>query len=156
MNNYIKIVLFILVGILQLTFIPFFSVGGMYPNIVLIGVIILTLIDYEDDALMLAVFGGLVLDLSGPLFFGLNALLLIGLVLIYRYFINKIISSMNIMVITLSLLAGVVFYSTLINLFLGRWPSILLLYEAIYSLIIGLLLYWQFHKVNSQALTTKI
>lgn len=156
MNNYIKILIFMLLGISQLTLIPIFGIKGIYPNIVLIGAVMLVMMDLDDDALLLAIIGGIILDLSGSLYFGLNAIVIIGIILSFRYIINKFIPVMNIITIALGIFIATMVNATIVNLFIGQWPSITIVLEGLYGLLMGYIIYWQLHKMQNQSFTTKI
>lgn len=156
MNNYLKIIIFILIGIAQLTLMPILGIRGIYPNIVLIGVVMLSLTDSEDDALLLAIIGGVVLDLSGPLPFGTNTLILTGIVLGLRFLITKYIPGTNLVITTFILFSTSLIFASLINVMSGHWPSILIIFEAFYCLLIGWIMYWQQRKTQNLTLTIKM
>lgn len=156
MNNYIKILIFVILGISQLTLIPILGIKGIYPNIVLIGAVMLVMMDMEDDALLLAIIGGIILDLSGPLYFGLNVIIIIGIILSFRYIINKFIPVMNVITIAIGVLIATMVNAAVVNLFIGQWPSITIVLEGLYGLLIGYIIYWQLHKMQNQSFATKI
>lgn len=141
MNKFIKIFIYILVGILQLTLMPIFQIQGMIPNIVLIGTLILAIIDFEEDSLYLAVVGGLVLDLTSPYFFGFYTIFFIALVISIKYLLLKILPGINLPLIIFVTFIVTILFGLLENLFLMRWPNLNILTYATYSTILGAIIF---------------
>ena len=141
MNKFLKILIFILLGILQLTLMPLFSIKGIIPNIILIGSIVLLIADFEEDAFYLAAFGGLILDLAGPFFFGFNTIFLLGFIFLIRFLLQKIVAELNMLLIMIGIFIFSLLFSVLENLFLSRWPGTNILISGLYSATIGLIFF---------------
>jgi len=146
MNKFFKILIFILLGILQLTLMPIFSIKGMIPNLILIGSIVLLLADFEEDAFYLAAFGGLVLDLAGPFFFGFHTIFFIGFIFLIRFLLQKIVTELNMLLVVIGVFIFSLIFGVLENLFLSRLPGLNILIYSFYSTILGLLAFTFLHK----------
>lgn len=146
MNKFFKILIFVLLGILQLTLMPIFSIKGIIPNLVLIISIILLLTDFEEDAFYLAAFGGIVLDLAGPFFFGFHAIIFIGFIFLIRFLLQKIVTELTVLLIVIGVFSFSLIFSVLENLFLSRLPGINIFIYGFYSTVIGLLVFMLLHR----------
>lgn len=139
MNKIYKILIFIMLGILQLTLMPFLAIKDVEPNLILIGSIILILTDYEEDAFYLAAFGGLILDLAGPFFFGFNTIFLVGFIFLIRLLLQKNVAEINILLVMIGIFIFSSLFSVLQNIFLGHWPGMDIFLNGLYSAFIGFL-----------------
>ena len=146
MNKFLKIFIFILLGVLQLTLMPIFSIKGVIPNLVLIGSIILLLGDFEEDAFYLAAFGGLVLDLAGPFFFGFHTIIFIGFIFLIRFLLQKIVTELSVLLVLIGVFSFSLLFSVLENLFLARLPELNIFIYGFYSTTIGLLAFMFLHR----------
>ncbi len=71
--------------LVQMTLVPGFGPGGGRPDLVLIWVLAASIFESKmGRALVIAAAGGLVLDLTGGRFIGLNVMLLVGAALVTR------------------------------------------------------------------------
>ena len=154
MNKFFKIFIFILIGVLQLTLMPIFSIKGMIPNLILIGSIVLLLSDFEEDAFYLAAFGGLVLDLAGPFFFGFHTIIFIGFIFLIRFLLQKIVTESNTLLVLVGVFIFSLFYSVLENFFLGRLPGLNIFICSFYSIAIGLIAFMLLHQWHRKAQVT--
>lgn len=154
MNKFFKIFIFILLGVLQLTLMPIFSIRGIIPNLVLIGSIILLLADFEEDAFYLAAFGGLVLDLAGPFFFGFHTIFFIGFIFIIRFLLQKIVTELSVLLVLIGVFIFSLLFSVLENFFLGRLPGLNIFICGFYSTAIGLVSFTLLHRWHRKAQVT--
>lgn len=156
MNRIFKILICVAIAILQIVLMPILSVNDVFPNIVLIGAVVLAFSDFEEDAFLLASFGGLILDLASNLPFGLNTIILVGLVALIRYILLKILPEINFFIIMLGVLIFSVLFAIIINLLLGRWSGRMYLTDGLYSTFLGLIFYWQFHYYQNKSQAIKV
>ena len=154
MNKIFKIFIFILLGILQLTLMPIFSIKGMIPNLILIGSVILILADFEEDAFYLAALGGLVLDLAGPFFFGFHTIFFIGFIFLIRFLLQKIVTELSTLLVLVGVFIFSLLFSVLENFFLGRLPGLNIFMYSFYSTIIGLLIFMFLQKWHRKVQVT--
>jgi len=136
-----KILIIIFGVILQLVLIPILNIKGIYPNIILISVVVLTLMDFTTDAFLVACFGGICLDMAGVLPFGLNTLFLIGLIFLIQYLITKYFPQINVLIIIIvTFLSSLLFYlfSSLILKIPLNW---LIFLEGIYAILLSLIFF---------------
>lgn len=154
MNNIFKIATFVIVAILQITLMPILNIKGMFPDLILVGAIVLILADFEEDAFLLAALGGLILDLVSPFFFGFNTFIFVGFLFLIRFLAQKILPEINLLLIFVVTLVFVLFFGFLENVFLGRMPSLSILIYGVYSSIIGLVffLFLEKYAVKSQVI----
>lgn len=150
MNKILKILIFIVLAILQLTLMPIFSIKGMIPNLILILAIVLILADFEEDAFYLAAFGGLVLDLAGPFFFGFHTILYIGLIFLIRFLLQKVVE-VNLFLVIISVFVFTLIFALLENLFLARLPGLNIIYDGFYSAILGFLAFYLVQNLHRRA-----
>lgn len=115
--------LVILLVILQMTIFNKFAIFGAVPNLILIIAICFVLKQRFNLSIIIAGFGGLILDLVSPMYFGIYTLS--GLIIIYfvNYFLIKISESPNrwalFFVFTISL-----FFSDVVVLLITKtWPG---------------------------------
>ncbi len=135
-----------ILAILLLAFVQFFlvskiSVLGVIPNLILILAIVLVLNNRFSDAILVALVGGLILDLGSPLRFGLYTFFFLAILLIIYFIILRSIPSPNNLTAFLIFSASFLFLDLGIFLSLGVWPSWPVLVWAIISGFWGLLFF---------------
>ncbi|OIO47576.1 MAG: rod shape-determining protein MreD [Parcubacteria group bacterium CG1_02_40_82] len=74
MNKIIVFLLFFMLLILQVAFVPRFSVFNVYPNILLIAILVFAIMRHNNRTLLFALFFGLALDIFSSWPFGIYAL----------------------------------------------------------------------------------
>ncbi|AKM82485.1 TPA: hypothetical protein DD449_01965 [Candidatus Berkelbacteria bacterium] len=157
MNKILKIIIFILIGILQLTLMPLLQIKGMIPDLVLIGCVVFAIVDLQDDALLLAIAGGLILDWAGPLFFGFHTIVFVGFVLIIRFLLQKILPDMNSILIFIITFFFALVYSCFQNLLYNRWPSLNLFSYGLYSAVLSIVFFFLLQRLhNNRNLAVKL
>ena len=123
-QNILKIFAIVIVAIVQVTFMPYLGIHGAWPNLILLLALIFVILDLDLEAWLVAGVGGLVLDFASPLFFGLNALLLAGAVLLMKTLLIKFLTSPNLVITGLLLMLSALFYDALLMLVARNflWP----------------------------------
>lgn len=156
-KNILIIVLIIILVFLQIFLMPIFSIFSSYPNLILIAVILLILLDYEKGAFLMAGLGGLLLDFFSPIFFGFITLFLIFLVFLLRYLVKKVFPHINTLVV-----AGVTFISAIIlNLFIlfflkEQLSVIFLILCGIYNSILAVVVFMFFNLQHGKLKLIKV
>ena len=93
MKTFIFIISFILIISFQVSFLSHFVLHRAIPNLVLVVLVSWSILQSYNQAYLLALLGGVVLDLYSGTLFGLHALSLVCLVmvtyLITQHFLNK-------------------------------------------------------------------
>lgn len=85
MNKIIIFLLFFALLILQVSFVPHFSVFNVYPNILLIAILVFAIMRHSNQALLLALFFGLALDIFSSRPFGIYALIFVVLAWLIQF-----------------------------------------------------------------------
>lgn len=141
-NTLKKIFIILIIVMIQFTLIPLLAIKGVWPNLILVGIVVWTLMDFSEDALLIACIGGLLSDLAGPTIFGINILFYIGIVFILQYLLKKYISEINLLILLLMTIFITVFYHLYIGLLFHLNISELLIYQCLYNMIITILFYY--------------
>lgn len=155
-NLIIKILLIVLLAIFQVTIMPLLSVKGVYPNIVFIFIVILALLNFDDDALLVAGIGGLLLDISGTRFFGTYTIFFLLLIFAIKYINRKIFSETSLFSILIFFLSSYLIFNLYLHLIIYRLPGVNLVYELFYGLILTYLIYWVFRSFYENKSIIKI
>lgn len=74
MNKIIVFLLFFTLLILQVAFVPHFSVFNVYPNILLVAILVFAIMRHNNRVLLFALFFGFALDIFSSRPFGIYAL----------------------------------------------------------------------------------
>jgi len=148
MNKIYKILICLGVAIIQLTLMPIFKINGVFPNLILIGVIVLAINDFEENAFLLAGFGGLVLDMGSSLPFGFNTALFLAATFCIRLLVVKYLPEINFMIVAAVVFVFSCFFGLIFNLISGQLTIVAILINSIYSVVLGLIFFWQLHRVQ--------
>ncbi len=140
-QNILKIFGIAVIAILQLTLLPHLGFNSAWPNLILIVALSLMILDLEIESFLVASVGGLVLDLAGPLFFGIHSVILLAFVLITKLLLKKFLTEPNIIVTGLLLGLASLLNDLIIILIAKNFIWIPILANGFYSAITGVLLY---------------
>ncbi|MBI2450000.1 MAG: hypothetical protein HYV47_00520 [Candidatus Nealsonbacteria bacterium] len=80
--------LFYFLSLLQISFLPHFSIFGITPNLIFVAVIFLAFF-LPPWSVFSAFFGGFFLDIFSSYFFGFNVLILLGISLFIRLVLKR-------------------------------------------------------------------
>jgi len=140
--KYVKLIgILLIAAILQISIMPNFGIKLAYPNLILIGLIILAINNRRDESLVWLLIGGLILDFYSPLRFGAITLsLLIIFVIVYLIF-TKFISETIFPFVILAFFISSIIYD-LVPFFTINKNMMLLFYNALYNTIVGVSLYY--------------
>lgn len=155
-NTIIKILVIIFIVILQFTLMPLLAIKGVWPNLLLISIVVLMLIEYADDALLFACIAGMIVDLAGPLRYGINTIFLCSIYFMIKFLLKKYISEINILVLIILITLVTVLYSLYIGFIVGINPNQFIIYQVLYNCIIAIGIYYLISMFNLQKLIIKI
>lgn len=155
-TNILKISGIIILAILQLTLMPYLGFQNAWPDLIMLTALALVILDFELEGLLVASVGGLILDLSGPMFFGLHSIILIGFVLIAKLLLTRFLTEPNMVVAGIFLGLASIFHDLLIMLLTRNFLWTTALINGFYSAVIGLLLYWLFERWFKKQPTIKM
>lgn len=151
------ICLFIILGILQVTFMPYLAIHTVWPNIILVIAVLLLLLDSFNDALLLAGIGGIIEDLTGKIPMGLNTIFLIGLIILLKITSRKFFPETNTIIVFVVTFTTSIIFSEFNYLILKRPPDLYLIYEGLYAAILGeIIFYFLVAKVREKNTIIKI
>ncbi|MBK6429438.1 MAG: rod shape-determining protein MreD [Anaerolineae bacterium] len=130
MNLYFLVPMLAAIGLLQTTFVPYLSLLGAKPNLMLLVVVAWTLIAGSREGLWWAFIGGLWLDLLGGSPLGASALALVAAAYLIGQGAGAIFRERLLIRVLSGLAAGLVYGSVLLGLLAlgGRpadWPATL-------------------------------
>ena len=118
-----KIFLIILLVILQMTIFNKIFIFGAVPNLILIIAVCFVLKQRFSLSVVIAGFGGLILDLASPLYFGIYTIS--GLIIIYlvNYFTTKFSETPNRGIIFLIFLLSFFVFDLILLIATKTWPG---------------------------------
>ncbi len=137
----LKIFLIILAVIIQVVLMPILSIKGIWPNLILVSLVVLLMLDFQRDALLVAGIGGIISDLAGPFFFGFYTFTFIGFFFLIIFLSKRFFSEVNLFLITLITFLSSTLLGVLSCFALGRLPNFGVLIEGIYGAFLGLIFF---------------
>lgn len=140
-KNITKILGILIIVILQLALFSKFSILESFPNLIFIISIVLLLRDDLQDSFLVAVLGGLLLDLASPLRFGAYTILLVGILLFVYFVILKSMPVPNLFLIYLLFMGIFLFVNLVIFLIIGAVPNWQIVFDALINSLWGILIY---------------
>lgn len=148
MKNWVFFVLVLILGILQLTFLDWFKIFNLNPDLLLISAVIISLSVGWRTALALSVFAGLFKDSFGANIFGINTILFSLWSFSIARLNKKISIDNNFMRITLVFMVALLHNTIngIILLYLGRVIPLgiflrIVLFASIYTTLASPLIY---------------
>lgn len=135
-----NIILIILIVVLQTSFVPEMKIFNIYPNLILLIFLSLIFIDRNDEALWWAGLGGIFLDLTTQIHFGVYTISMVTIYIIVQYFVRRVFSDPPII-----LAAGIFFISSiLLNIYfmVFEFSFLLIIMEATHSAVVGCVIYF--------------
>lgn len=155
-RQFFKIFLAIVLALLQITLLPALAVVGVWPNLVLILALILIFWHFEPEGFLVGGLGGLMLDLAGPLSFGLHTLFILGLLFLNRFFIRRYLTELNFLSMAALAAANDVFYHFVFNLFFKNISHFSLMVVFGYAMLASGLFYLAYFKMHRLDQSVKI
>jgi len=143
----VKILLIFIIALFQIILMPLIEINGVWPNIVLLTAIALIFLGKKDDVFWLALLGGFILDLSNPLKFSFNIVILPVILLLINYVFERFLSESNIFIIGLvSGFSGLI-YGLFFLVISGNWFYNGLVADFFYSAFAGIAAYVLMKKI---------
>lgn len=137
----LKVLCIILIGVVQITLMPSFSIYGAWPNLILLLALVLIFFNNIPEAFLVASLGGLILDLASPLFFGFYTSFIILVLFLNKLLIGKYLSEAPLFVVAIILGVSVAAFDLILSVFAHQFFGIKIIIDIIYSIIIGLIFY---------------
>lgn len=138
----LKILAIIFLFIFQITFFNKLIIFGSIPNLILILSVALLLRNRFNDALLVAVVGGLLLDLVSPIYFGIYTLLFLAILFVLHFSILKVVPVLSIFWIYVIFLGAFLILDLFILLFTKTWPSWVTIANVSINGLWGILAYY--------------
>lgn len=140
-QNIFKIVVIIILAVLQLTLMPYLGFQDIWPNLILLAALALMILDFDIESLLVASVGGIILDLTSPLVFGVNTAILVVIVLVVKLLMTKYFTEPNIIILTFFFGLAAIIADCMVMLLTQNFIWLPVMVNGLYSAIIGLLLY---------------
>ncbi|OGD55964.1 hypothetical protein A2V71_02315 [Candidatus Berkelbacteria bacterium RBG_13_40_8] len=152
----VKIFLIILAALFQVVLMPLLSIKGIWPNLILVGLVVLTLLDFRNDGLLVAGLGGIFLDFVGPFFFGFYTFIFIGLWFLIIILSKRFFSEVNLLIIIFMTFFSSSLLGILSCFALGRLPDWLVLIEGGYGAFLSLFFFLILMSANKSGPIVKL
>ena len=140
MKIFINILLIFLAAILQISLFPKISIFSALPNLIFLATMILIFTNREDEALIWAGLGGILLDLFSPVRFGIFLFPLLVIYFLTSILVKRIFTDPNLIIAASFFFLGSIFFDILWIFINPQWQIILI--NAIYNTIVGIIIYW--------------
>lgn len=140
-KDFIKIIGVFIVVILQLTIFSKISIFESIPNLIIILSVALVIRGLLRDSLLVAIAGGLLLDIASPLRFGLYTILTIVIILFIHYVVLKNIPAPNQLLIFIFYMAIFLVINLIIAAIIGAIPYWQMLIDSIVNGLWGIVVY---------------
>ena len=137
----LKILAIVFLFIFQIAFFNKLTIWGSLPNIILILSLAFLLRNRFSDSLLIAVVGGLLLDLVSPLRFGVYILLFLSILFLLRFLILRMLPTPNLFWLYLIFCGAFFMMDLFILLFLRIWPSWMTAANIFINGLWGILIY---------------
>lgn len=147
MKNWLLYISIVLAVIMQISFLPNFAIYHVFPNLVLIFILVFLIRGQDDIVLWWVIFGGLLLDLFSPLFFGYYFIQLILIFLIYRSIVRPLLLEPSYPIVIALFSVFTVVEAGIEGFFTRQTPFPGLLPIVIYQSIIGFFFYFLISKI---------
>lgn len=158
MKRVILILLCILLFIVDNSLMPFFKIGGVYPSLLFVFVILFSTINGYWDAVILGSVSGILQDIYFTNVFGINALTNLLLCVIAAYIGNTTIK--NRVTIPVATVAGLTAVKFIVIFIFGRIlnmdvPLENIIIMTIYNLVIAMIMYGWVSRISGKNLMKK-
>lgn len=137
----LKILAIIFLFIFQITIFNKLVIFGSVPNLIFILSIAFLLKNRFNDALIVAIGGGLLLDLVSPLSFGVYTILFLGILFILNFVILRMLPAPNLLWLYIIFSGAFLLIDLLILLFVRVWPSWMIVGNVLINGLWGILVY---------------
>ena len=158
MKKIVLILICILLFVLDNSVMPFLGIGGVYPSLLFVFVILVSTINGYWDAIILGSISGILQDIYFTHIFGVNALINLILCLIAAYIGDTIIK--NRIIIPVATVAGLTAVKFIIILIIGKSLALNVPIEnifimVIYNVVMAIVMYSWVSKITNRNLMKK-
>jgi len=140
LKSILKIIIIFFLTILQLSIFSKFATLGAFPNIIFILAIVLALKNRREDSFLVAVVGGLVLDLASPLRFGVYTFAILDVLLLINFVVLKYLPSPGWLFTFLIMTGSFLAIDLFISLFTLTWTGWNLFFDPVINGLWGIIL----------------
>lgn len=140
-KTFFKIIAILLLVIFQIAFLTKLNFLGVVPNLILVLAISLIIKGFFQEGILVAGIGGLSLDLTSTLRFGLYSFLFLVIILILYWFVLKILPAPGIFFLFLIFFGSFLFLEAMIFVLLMRLPPLIIFPQAAISGLWGILIW---------------
>ena len=119
----LKIFAILVLAIFQLALISKLTIWGAIPNLILILAITLVIKNRFFDATLVALVGGIILDLASPLRFGIYLFLFLLTLCLINFWLLRTIPAPNNLIVFFIFVGAFLFLDLAPFLFITTWPS---------------------------------
>ncbi|KKQ73921.1 MAG: Rod shape-determining protein MreD [Berkelbacteria bacterium GW2011_GWB1_38_5] len=137
----LKILFIIALGIFQLTLFNKIMFFDTIPNIIIILAVAFVLFGRSQEGFLIAAIGGLMLDISSTMKFGIYTILFLIEIIFINFYLLKILPTPKIIIAFFIFTSAVLFNDLGIHLFLKMLPSWQVVISAFISGVWGCLIY---------------
>ncbi|MEK7142701.1 MAG: hypothetical protein AAB785_00655 [Patescibacteria group bacterium] len=137
----VKILAILMLVILQIAIISKIAIWGIIPNLILILSICLILRDRFEDGFLVALLGGLMMDLSSSLHFGLFTLIFLAILAVIYFYLLKFFPAPNWLTSLLIFGGSFLLLDLIISLLVGDWSWQEILKDIIINSLWGGIIY---------------
>lgn len=136
-----------MIAIVQLAIIAKLSIFGVVPNLIMIIAIGLMLRGRSYEAFLIALLGGMILDLGSPLSFGLLTLVYLAVLFLVYLLINKTSLIPNNLFSLIVFSSSFLAINTIISFVYSRSLSLGILYDSLINALWGFLVLFILQKL---------
>lgn len=139
MKIFINLLLIILTVILQISLVPKLVFLGVFPNLILLVFLSLLFIGKPEESLWWAGTGGILLDVTSPYFFGIYTFSMLFVYIIAYYLTNHGFSNPSLFTAAAIFFISAVIANLIFMFYTRDYYNLLI--EAIYSTLVGCIIY---------------
>lgn len=137
MNRIVQIILIIFIALFQIIIMPFLAFHGIWPNLILIFLVLLILNGFDKEGFLVAGIGGLMLDFASIYFFGFYTLILITIAIILFFLNQRYLNEPNFYLSLIILALCVVMFDSILLFLSPNLAWFMLSVNIIYSIVIA-------------------
>lgn len=146
-NTLIKVLGIVILAVLQFSFLSKISILESIPNLIFILSLVLLIRGFFEDSILVASIGGLFLDLSSPLRFGIYLMVLLASLIFIHFVVLKNLPLSNYFFIYLFITGVFMAVNLIIFLFAGIAPHWQIIIDAAINGFWGVTTYYILNKL---------
>lgn len=145
MANLIQLFFIFLAAVLQISLMPSLSISSSQANLILLVILSLIFISRRKEALWWVIGGGILLDLFTSLIWPINLLSYLLIYVLIVVLLDRLIANLRWYIVILMVFLSSLIFDLPFYLIRGDYHSYsLMFFDAIYNVILGLIIYYFF------------